>query len=181
MVKFLSVLWHFWLGIRKSIRPVKLSDEVLVWLSVWSEVQMICIWSSWCHCHPSSFVSLKSRMVLPFWYWLTQVFLEKSLLNGCSMVKLLIVMLQGFAFRCNWYRRRWRCDSLCSVRMVRKSVCIVILHHWCRQLKHLRSGRTNKKSIVRQHLGDGCTIWPETTCLGCSRPWCIWLICFHLL
>jgi len=25
---------------------------VLAWLSVWSEVQMICIWSSWCHCHP---------------------------------------------------------------------------------------------------------------------------------
>jgi len=24
----------------------KLSDEVLAWLSVWSEVQMICIWSS---------------------------------------------------------------------------------------------------------------------------------------
>ena len=24
----------------------KLSDEVLVWLSVWSEVQIICIWSS---------------------------------------------------------------------------------------------------------------------------------------
>jgi len=26
--------------------------EVLAWLSVWSEVQMICIWSSWCHFHP---------------------------------------------------------------------------------------------------------------------------------
>ena len=24
----------------------QLSDEVLAWLSVWSEVQMICIWSS---------------------------------------------------------------------------------------------------------------------------------------
>jgi len=24
----------------------KLSDEVLAWLSVWSEVQIICIWSS---------------------------------------------------------------------------------------------------------------------------------------
>jgi len=33
-----------WLGIRKSIGLVKtLSDEVLAWLSVWSEVQMICI------------------------------------------------------------------------------------------------------------------------------------------
>jgi len=30
----------------------KLSGEVLAWLSVWSELQMICIWSSWCHCHP---------------------------------------------------------------------------------------------------------------------------------
>jgi len=33
-------------------RAKKLSGEVLAWLSVWSEVQMICILSSWCHCHP---------------------------------------------------------------------------------------------------------------------------------
>jgi len=41
----------------------KLSDGVLVWLSVWSVVQMICIWSSWCHSTPSSLASVKSRMV----------------------------------------------------------------------------------------------------------------------
>jgi len=42
-----SVLWHCWLGIRKSIQPAKkFSDEVLMWLSVWSEVQILCIWSS---------------------------------------------------------------------------------------------------------------------------------------
>jgi len=35
-----------WLGVRKSIRPVKMSDAVLVWLSVWSEVQIVCMWSS---------------------------------------------------------------------------------------------------------------------------------------
>jgi len=35
-----SVLWHCWLGISKSIWHVKyLSDEVLAWLSVWSEVR----------------------------------------------------------------------------------------------------------------------------------------------
>jgi len=27
-------------------------DELLVKLSVWSKVQMIWMWSSWCHCHP---------------------------------------------------------------------------------------------------------------------------------
>ena len=35
-----------WMGGRKSIWPAKLSDEVLTWLSVWSEVQTVCIWSS---------------------------------------------------------------------------------------------------------------------------------------
>jgi len=33
----------------------------LVWLSLWSEVQTICIWSSWCHCHPiiSCFITIQ--------------------------------------------------------------------------------------------------------------------------
>ena len=33
---------------------------------------------------PSSLASFKSRLVLPFCYWLTQAVLEKSLLNRCS-------------------------------------------------------------------------------------------------
>jgi len=49
----LLCVWHCWLCIRKSIQLVKkLSYEVLASLSVCSEVQMICIWSSWCHYHP---------------------------------------------------------------------------------------------------------------------------------
>ena len=35
---------------------------------------------------PSSLVSFKSRLVLPFWYWLTQVVLEKRQLNGTVVV-----------------------------------------------------------------------------------------------
>ena len=33
---------------------------------------------------PSPLASFKSRLVLPFWYWLTQAVLEKWPLNGCS-------------------------------------------------------------------------------------------------
>jgi len=39
------------------------------------------------HCDPktpSSLASFKSRLVLPFWYRLIQVVLEKRPLNGCS-------------------------------------------------------------------------------------------------
>jgi len=63
-----SVLWHCW----KGVRPVKNSGGVLAWSSVWSEMQS-CIWPSWCHCHSRSLASVKSRLVLPFWYRLTRV------------------------------------------------------------------------------------------------------------
>ena len=79
-----SVLWRCWLGIRKGTQPVK-NWVVRYWHGyVWSNVQMICIWPSWCHCHPIISCSSKIQNGLPFWYWLTQVFLEKRLLNGCS-------------------------------------------------------------------------------------------------
>ena len=39
--------------------------------------------ASWCHCHSLSPASVKSRLVLPFWYRLTRVVPEKGPLNGC--------------------------------------------------------------------------------------------------
>jgi len=54
-------------------------------VSVWREVQT-CICPSWCHCYSLSVASVKSRLVLPFWYRLTWVVLEKGPLNGCVCV-----------------------------------------------------------------------------------------------
>ena len=65
-----------------------MSGGVLVWLSVWSELQT-CIWPSWCHCHSPSLASVKSRLVLPFWYWLTRVVPDKGPLNGYVCVCIL--------------------------------------------------------------------------------------------
>ena len=77
-----SVLWLCCFG-RQEGHPAckKLSGGVLAWLSVWSEVQT-CIWPNWCHCHSLSVTSVKSRLVLPFWYWLTRVVPDKGPLNG---------------------------------------------------------------------------------------------------
>jgi len=38
---------------------------------------------TWYHCHSLSLASVKSRLVLPFWYRLTRVVLDKGTLNGC--------------------------------------------------------------------------------------------------
>ena len=69
----------------------KLSGGVLAWLSVWSEMQT-CIWPSGCHCHSLSLASVKSRLVLLFWYRLTQVVLEKGPLNVCVCVCVRIML-----------------------------------------------------------------------------------------
>jgi len=50
-----------------------------------------CIWSSWCHCHSLSLASVKSRLVLPFWYRPTWVVPEKGPLNGCVCVCVYLV------------------------------------------------------------------------------------------
>ena len=60
-----------------------LSGGVLAWLSVHSAVQT-CIWPSWCHCHSLSLASVKSRLVLPYWYQLTRrIVPDKGPLSGC--------------------------------------------------------------------------------------------------
>ena len=74
-------------GVRKSIRPVKIE-----W---WGVGVVICLVPDYLYIvqlmpppiHPktlSSLASFKSRLVLPFWYRLTQVVLEKRPLNGHS-------------------------------------------------------------------------------------------------
>jgi len=44
---------------------------------------------SWCHCYSLSLAPVKSRLVLPFWYWLTWVVTDKGLLSGCGGVSVL--------------------------------------------------------------------------------------------
>ena len=72
----------------------KLSGGVLAWLSVWSKVQT-CIRPSWCHRHSLSLASVKSTLVLPFWYRLTWVVQEKGPLNGCMYVCMYVTIFLG--------------------------------------------------------------------------------------
>ena len=105
-----------WAAGRASGLYKKLSGWVLVWLSVLSKVQT-CIWPNGCHCHSLSPASVKSRLVLPFWYRLTRVVAEKGPLNGCVRVCI---------------TRRHNSQSL----SVRRVVDVVALEH--RQLSRVR-------------------------------------------
>jgi len=82
-----SVLWHCWLSMRNSIRPVKIEwwgVGVVICLD-WGAVCLHMVQSMPLHPKtPSSLASFTSRLVLPLWYRLTQVFLEKRPLNECS-------------------------------------------------------------------------------------------------
>ena len=106
-------LLYMWKGVAYHVIS-PLSDGVLAWLSLWSVVQMICIWSSWCHCHPTISCFSKMQNGLPFWCWLTQVVLEKRPLNVCVCI---VPELLPFAFPLpiNWVPDFWRAHQLSNV------------------------------------------------------------------
>jgi len=56
-----------------------------------AKVQMICMWSSWCHCRLIISCSSKIQNGLPFWCQLTQVVLENRPLNQCGSVVMLFL------------------------------------------------------------------------------------------
>jgi len=60
----------------------KLSGGLLVWLSVWSDLDMVQLMPL-----PLTVSCFsKIQIGLPFWYWLGWVVPEKGLLNGCVCV-----------------------------------------------------------------------------------------------
>ena len=82
-----SVLWRCCLRIRNSIRRVK-NWVMTCWCGYLSGVRCRLFAygpaDATASQAPSSLASFKSRLVLPFWYRLTQVVLKKRLLNVCS-------------------------------------------------------------------------------------------------
>ena len=54
-----------------------------------------CIWPSGFHCHSLSLASVKSSLVLPFWYQLTWVVLDNGPLNGCVCVCVYVCPIDG--------------------------------------------------------------------------------------
>ena len=151
------MLWCCWLGGRKGIRPVKnLSDGVLAWSSVWSKMQT-CIRPSWCHCHSLSLASVKSRLVLPFWYRLTRVVPDKGPLNGCV---------------CNANEPKYVGSTACNV-----SIWIIIfkLQH-CKRFSHAQtwSSSRSRRPTRRRRLVSSrmCSRWSARWSRGRNRWTC---------
>ena len=140
---------------------------MLAWLSVWSEVQT-CMWPSWCHCHSLSLAPVKSRLVLPFWYWLTRVVPEKGPLNVCVYSdvawKFYMSEISQMSHACLW---QWKlCDCLFLQICIRMAYNELILSHLYR--------------CWRYHLhffSDSYFWYHKFYILYINRQWCI----FHVL
>ena len=150
---------------------------MLAWVSVWSEVQT-CIWPRGCHCHSLSLASVKSRLVLPFWYRLSRVVPEKGPLNGCVCVSynFLSVILPSVLCHC-WLGVRksirrvkieWWGVSVVSC-MERGADCLRMV-----QLKPLPSenpsvsSRLNLDRFCLSGTGLSRSFWKRGGCSGSS-------------
>jgi len=87
------VLWRYWLGSRKGIRPVK-NWVVGYWRGYLPAARYRLAFgpadATAAHCLLLH-ASVISRSVLPFWYRLTQLVPDKGVLNGCVWVCVILV------------------------------------------------------------------------------------------
>ena len=106
-------------------RQKKLSSGVLAWLSAWSE--MVLHMSRLMPLCSVSLASVKSRLVLPFWYRPTRVVPDKGPLNVCVCVCVcssdikydnatLLAFLPNFSSSCRSFSRAPDLCSSCSRR-----------------------------------------------------------------
>ena len=136
----------------------KLSGEVLAWLSVWSKVQT-CIWPSWCHCHSLSLASVKSRLVLPFWYRLTWVVPEKGPLNGCVFVHFPTIVVTTASKYVSF--QDTQCQSQCAMNDKAYSLniypfndCLNVYRSWHTSFSSLLVDPARTRSV-------GDFLWPK--------------------
>jgi len=69
----------------RAIQSVRRLERSIIISYYYEVLALLSVWSKWSACgpadataNPPSLASVKSRMVLPFWYRLTKVFLEKG-------------------------------------------------------------------------------------------------------
>ena len=83
----------------------KLSDEVMAWLSLWNKMQMICVWSSWCHCHPTISCFIKIQICLTFLVPASTGCRGKEVMKWVSVCELVLVCAFDLLM----------CDEFCPV------------------------------------------------------------------
>jgi len=107
----------------------------VVW--IWRQCNMLCT----CGLHMAqlmpqwsgalwSLASVKSRLVLPFWYWLTQVVLDKGPLNRCACVcvcvRACVRVWNSYDNLVIWCQRY----SYCLLCLTFKYFCWILRHLW---------------------------------------------------
>jgi len=128
-----------------------MSDEVSVWLSVWSEVHVVCMWSSWCHYHratPSSLFAHMSLEVQTCFNFLLLAYAgchENSCLflrcwcevNVMSVYLVITRCDRNWASELLWYCRREGHKGIWPAKDLHQLPLTVLFYSWWRYLSHV--------------------------------------------
>jgi len=110
MISMPSVLCHSWFGIRKNSWPVKIER--------WRAglvICLICMWSSWCHCHSTVCCFIKIEIALTCLMPVYPGCPEKEVVKRVSVCLVEFIVLKWLVQP--WVATYWSCEHLLWVEM----------------------------------------------------------------
>jgi len=155
-----------------------------------------CIWPSWCHCHSLSLASVKSRLVLPFWYRLTRGSPGQRVVKGvCVIYTGILKVVQKCTVKRKAAYRVWRTLpyystawvfflSSCSMACYSEYI-VQVKKHWsaiqCTVFKDDRYYMQRRKSLLAVGAcnffslrWNSFSVWDNFWPALLQTPWCVW-------
>ena len=129
---------------RQEGHPACKKPWAVGWWHDYVERGAACIYPCrWCRCQSLSLASVKSRLVLPFWYRLTRVVQDNGPLNGCmcsEKVKRLVASVLPSICLCSIFWANWPLTL---------SFCLCLAHD-----RSLRGTESHHHSLICQDSGS---------------------------
>jgi len=160
---------------------IKLSDEMMLWLSVWSKVPMIYVWSSWCHCNSVISCWIKIQIGLTFWCRLTQVVLESRPLNFSATFVFLRHYLSWQMRNCSKMRWSLWCNTAVSLGWRLCTICYKCGRFCCwtwllRVLYFERKAPVPSVNVITQYVHNQSDVTASTAVWqNWSNCWWKWI------
>ena len=140
------------------------------WLSVWSEVQTFCIWSSWCHCIAKPHHLLPH--LNPYWFYLSGTGLHRLCWKRGHSTGIVVVV--------GWAQCVINNNIFVTIQPKWDKLSVEVIREWCYGPSQLCIYANDDNNQNEENTANTSALISNQKIITCERMWfptTMWGIC----